>query len=312
MTGKTSGNSLERTVIDTNSAEYECRGRRITLEIEIARRDEKPIPVIELDGRVWIDGELEPEARIYSQGEWMARPVLPQNHPLVKDSEPTGGYEIDIGGGEVATVGQRPANILDVPDEFYDAVFHSYVDAQRALDGEIHSSLEGLSCEIEMHGKLVDGQTGTIHAEATVKSDVGEYRVHYSMQSDGVVGYEFYHPERISNRHIDTVRAAASVLAPISHDDFVEDVIMSSSTEELDNCDGDKLKPICQASDCEEFAVMEIPSPDGHPDDEWKLCDEHAADADYKDPYRNMQTEWTLEKLYYLNADGERVSHNTL
>lgn len=68
---------------------------------------------------------------------------------------------------------------------------------------------------------------------------------------------------------------------------------------------------VCQARDCDEEAVHTIASPHGHPDGEWKLCENHYTDCGGRDPYEMEDIGWTLRKLYYRCLEcNEEASHN--
>jgi len=72
------------------------------------------------------------------------------------------------------------------------------------------------------------------------------------------------------------------------------------------------IYPICQADSCEHIAAGVIPSEQGHPDDEWKLCTEHYREVGGVDPWYPLGHDWSLKKLYYRCPEGGKLSHNTL
>jgi len=73
-----------------------------------------------------------------------------------------------------------------------------------------------------------------------------------------------------------------------------------------------RVSPICQAEDCEETATYTIPSQNGHPHKEWKLCSGHYNEVDGRDPWYDDERKWTLRKLYYRCPNGGRISHNPI
>jgi hypothetical protein len=71
------------------------------------------------------------------------------------------------------------------------------------------------------------------------------------------------------------------------------------------------LAPLCQADSCDSVADHAIPSQDGHPNSEWKLCKNHFDDVDGRDPYQIKGKDWTVKKLYYRCCNCSMIiSHN--
>jgi len=71
--------------------------------------------------------------------------------------------------------------------------------------------------------------------------------------------------------------------------------------------------PICQAHGCDEDARYAISSWHGHPDEEWKLCEDHFEEVDGHDPSLLTNKGWTLRKLYYrCDKCDESISHNAI
>jgi len=87
---------------------------------------------------------------------------------------------------------------------------------------------------------------------------------------------------------------------------------MSELETENDTKNQSRASPICQAEDCEETATHIIPSQNGHPNEEWKLCMSHYDEVDGRDPRYDDKRIWTLRKLYYRCPNGGKISHNSI
>ncbi|MFC7229424.1 hypothetical protein N0B31_18645 [Salinirubellus salinus] len=294
-----------RTKIDSFETAYQVRDHPVEFEIDVVLVS-KPsnAPAVELEGRLSIDGTVEPEATVRSEGEWMARPELPAGHPIVQENEEEySTYEIQMGAGESVTEYEMPPCFLPVPDDFYQSVFEASREAVMMKRQRLLRRAEALGCEIEVLTTWVDKEETILYAEAVVKSRLRDYRLHCRRGPMAEPNWRFYAPDQIPDEHSAALHHFVRNHPPISQEDYAREVEDAARGDET-VLPEQSPEPVCQAKGCTAVASRGLPAPNGYPDGEWKLCQQHFGETRGYDPYQLRDLDWTLRKLRYRESSS--------
>lgn len=289
--------------IESYSTEFQADGHLIQLTVNITRTTTDCVPKIALSGELSIDGAEPEQVPIIPKGPHQLGALLPDNNPWMTEQE-IEKHKLQ------ATSGNSPMITLEVPAEFYSRVAQAYGEASSELYETVLGEIEALDCSVHKDKEWIKYDDELLIIDGQLQTQVGTFPLRYQIDTDMDIEWSLDADCDIPDKYQETLHAAALFKAPISATADMEDRILSN-TKKVSREHGVTAIPLCQAKNCEKDAQFAIPSADGHPHDEWKLCEEHFNETDGQDPYQLPNKGWTLRKLYYrCKACNEQISHN--